>query len=757
MAICLLFSPLHFFAQDDCQLRTQTPGGWGAPANGNNPGVYRDAHFDDAFPDGLTVGCDYTLTLTSAQSVEDYLPCGGPPAVLSQSYVDPDCIQNVFSQHIIALTLSVGFDLNDPDFGDADVSLADAIVNNGTFEGWTVAEILVMANEVFGGCSDAYSAGEAKSVVAMINENFVDGDSNNGNLDCDGCPDSTPPFLIYGPPNITVDCSDDFPLEDAVFGDDMDDDLDIFYEETTDGDGCNIEITRFWEATDNCENSFSYTQVITANDDSPPELVGVPSDTLAECGDVPDPAEVTADDNCDPNVEVDFDEDITQNECGYTIVRTWSAEDDCGNPVSDSQTIEVTDTTAPELVGVPEDVTLDCGEEAPDAIVSAIDNCDTDLTVVLTAVTIDLECGTQLTRTWSTTDDCGNPVEETQVVNFSDSEAPTLSDYPADMELECGELPPDAPVIEASDNCDPDVSVSFNEETIEGEGDGDCVLVTPEMDDPVWSLVMFGIPNGDLYYTTIEADLDLWMDGDLYAAEISGSVVSSSNANAGFDFVVTLYDGMDWETWESQPWNPTYKDDLGLAGDNYLDWLYFLIDGDNSYLDGWGDYEGTYFELTHAPGSMIYGYQYGVGANNVNTNFGNGGWVHYTGNFVDSANGINEFVDGPIADFAFDQFCCEDDTIVRTWTATDCSGNTETHTQTITYAGVDNPGAADLASQTCPEDSNGDGMVGAYDLLDLLTNYGCDSGDCSSDFNFDGKTDANDVLLFLMKFGDYCD
>ncbi len=35
----------------DCsgQYRTQTQGGWGAHAAGDNPGSYRDAHFNEAF------------------------------------------------------------------------------------------------------------------------------------------------------------------------------------------------------------------------------------------------------------------------------------------------------------------------------------------------------------------------------------------------------------------------------------------------------------------------------------------------------------------------------------------------------------------------------------------------------------------------------------------------------------------------------------------------------------------------------------
>jgi len=52
------------------QLRTQTPRGWGATPNGNNPGAYLHAHFAQAFPNGITIGCgNNQLVFTSAQAV----------------------------------------------------------------------------------------------------------------------------------------------------------------------------------------------------------------------------------------------------------------------------------------------------------------------------------------------------------------------------------------------------------------------------------------------------------------------------------------------------------------------------------------------------------------------------------------------------------------------------------------------------------------------------------------------------------------
>jgi hypothetical protein len=155
--------------------RTQTPGGWGAPPAGNNPGAYLAENFGDVFPTGLEVGDPNTILLTSAAAIETLLPTGGRPAVLTESCVDPTRIKNVLVGHVVALTLSVGFDLYDPDFGEAAGNLGDLIIEGGSFDGWTVADVLAEANKVLGGGSSMYTPSEMTDILSMINEYFVDG------------------------------------------------------------------------------------------------------------------------------------------------------------------------------------------------------------------------------------------------------------------------------------------------------------------------------------------------------------------------------------------------------------------------------------------------------------------------------------------------------------------------------------------------------------------------------------------------------
>ena len=90
----------------------------------------------------------------------------------------------------------------------------------------------------------------------------------------------------------------------------------------------------------------------TNQDLVPPTLVGVPSNTTLNCQDaVPTGLNVTAIDNCSPNVTVTIADVQVNGSCAanYVITRTWTATDLCGNITTASRTITVQDITVPTL------------------------------------------------------------------------------------------------------------------------------------------------------------------------------------------------------------------------------------------------------------------------------------------------------------------------------------------------------------------------------------------------------------------------
>src|SRR5262249_6582675 len=67
----------------------------------------------------------------------------------------------------------------------------------------------------------------------------------------------------------------------------------------------------------------------------------------------------TATDACDPNPTLTFSDRTTPGNCpqNYSVTRTWTATDHCGNSSTKSQTITVRDTTPPTITGCPSNIT----------------------------------------------------------------------------------------------------------------------------------------------------------------------------------------------------------------------------------------------------------------------------------------------------------------------------------------------------------------------------------------------------------------
>ncbi|MFO7882194.1 MAG: hypothetical protein R6U52_06630 [Kosmotogaceae bacterium] len=119
------------------------------------------------------------VILTFAQAITDYLPSGGQPSSINSTYLNPKSkdLKNELVNQLLAAKLNVGFDLFDQDFAPATGNLMDLVLAFGTspLDGFTVAEIISIADQVLSGIELNYSPSDIAEALSKINENFVDG------------------------------------------------------------------------------------------------------------------------------------------------------------------------------------------------------------------------------------------------------------------------------------------------------------------------------------------------------------------------------------------------------------------------------------------------------------------------------------------------------------------------------------------------------------------------------------------------------
>ncbi|MCO6484212.1 MAG: gliding motility-associated C-terminal domain-containing protein, partial [Saprospiraceae bacterium] len=296
--------------------------------------------------------------------------------------------------------------------------------------------------------------------------------------------DTQAPAFENLPSDLTLDCSEAVP---AAMGVEVKDNCDaqvsftLTENQADPGDCTTSTITRVWTATDNCGNATSAIQTVTVKDDQPPFLTGVPADMTVDCHQVPQQAQVVATDDCSDPVALAFHETRQDGSCPgqYSLTRTWVATDACGNETSAQQIVTVVDLSAPQLTGVPADITIGCDIELPVAAqVIALDLCDPAVIVQFTeSLNGNGSCANGVVvRTWSATDHCGHSVTAVQHITIQDVEGPVLTGVPGDITVACHEVPQPAWVT-AFDNCSEPVEISFTENQVAGNCPGNYQLV----------------------------------------------------------------------------------------------------------------------------------------------------------------------------------------------------------------------------------------------------------------------------------------
>ncbi|MEP2056213.1 MAG: Calx-beta domain-containing protein [Maribacter litoralis] len=200
----------------------------------------------------------------------------------------------------------------------------------------------------------------------------------------------------------------------------------VDYDELVEGqdDECATEytITRTWTITDCVGNVRTHTQVITIEDTVAPTFnETLPQDMTVECNMVPEASILTATDSCDPNIDVFFEETITNDEncaVGYTVTRTWTATDCAGNETEHTQVITVEPTGPIMSQPYEEEITIICGDEIPEApemvFTGGCDNFDVVFNEEIQQA--DDSDDYMIIRTWNVTDSCGNTASFEQII-----------------------------------------------------------------------------------------------------------------------------------------------------------------------------------------------------------------------------------------------------------------------------------------------------------------------------------------------------
>ncbi|MFD2587570.1 Calx-beta domain-containing protein, partial [Croceitalea marina] len=235
-----------------------------------------------------------------------------------------------------------------------------------------------------------------------------------------------PTFVEALPTDMTVQC-DSVPDADVLTAiDSCEPNMVVDFAETiTDSDSCPSDyiITRTWTVSDCAGNNVSHTQTIIVEDTVAPTFVEeLPQSMTVLCNEVPDAVTLTAIDNCDSNIVVDFTETTTNDaNClsGYTVTRVWTTIDCAGNTVSHTQIITIEPTGPITASDYEEEVTILCGEEIPPVPeLTFMGGCG-NYTVVFNEVRQDATDGSEdfmLIRTWNVTDSCGNTASFEQII-----------------------------------------------------------------------------------------------------------------------------------------------------------------------------------------------------------------------------------------------------------------------------------------------------------------------------------------------------
>lgn len=432
-------------------------------------------------------------------------------------------------------------------------------------------------------------------------------------------------------------------------------------------------------ATDACNNSTSCSFWVLPLDETPPAMTCLEDQTMpvgTNCTiQVPDfTSQVLASDNCTGNLLLEQFPAPGTTISANTQVQIIT-EDEAGQTASCSFQIILTNA-APVLSATPADLTVACASEVPgDPGITALDDCDGQVPVTFSQTGLPLACSGsgQVVNTWWATDSQGQTVSHSQTVTIENTQAPTFSALPADLTVSCLADAPGNPGLTATSACGEPLSVFF-----QANGTPAC----PGIGQIIYTWIAQDCAGNSASHTQTITILDQTpptlssTPPNLTVScvdDVPGAQGITATDNCGetlnVEYVQSALPTCPGQGTVTNTW--TVSD---CAGNLTTHSQTITIDDDQAPVLSNEPAAITVDCVADIPGSQ------GITATD---NCGESLWVQFSQSSLPNCPGQGM--------------------VTNTWTATDCAGNTSTHTQTVTIADQQGPAFSSLPADLTVE------------------------------------------------------
>jgi hypothetical protein len=302
-----------------------------------------------------------------------------------------------------------------------------------------------------------------------------------------------------GPDSLQDIACDDIPVAVSRSAtDSCDADVEVMYHESIDSwnNSTNKDvITRTWIAADSCGNEAEYTQTITTVDEEAPVATWLDAEACQStieigCNDLPLTCLWDASDNCETaNVDVEYDTFVSSGDCASGVIETtkrwWVFTDSVGNQLRKEQFIHVVDKEAPTWTSIPAtEITAECDAIPDNHCLEYTDDCTNSISSTNTTTKIDGESEHEYTLKFKQTisDACSNSAVFEQTINVVDTHAPVLSSslgwghLSVNSLAELNMLGNIDNTVSGVDNCDASVQISSSVVRENGDCDNSYTL-----------------------------------------------------------------------------------------------------------------------------------------------------------------------------------------------------------------------------------------------------------------------------------------